>query len=72
VLELCLGDVAIAWPEGWDAPDWLEPRVDIGVDGWESACAELPLSHMGRGPEDDLLFFAAAFAAGRLARTRLA
>jgi Protein of unknown function (DUF3866) len=72
VLELCLGDVAIAWPEGWDAPDWLEPRADIGVDGWESACAELPLSHMGRGPEDDPLFFAAAFAAGRLARTRLA
>jgi hypothetical protein len=71
VLELCLGDVAIAWPEGWDAPDWLEPRADIGVDGWESACAELPLSHMGRGPDEDPLFFAAAFAAGRLAGERL-
>ena len=32
------------------------------------ACAGLPLSHMGRGPDDDPAFFAAAFAAGRLAR----
>ena len=32
-----------------------------------AACAPLPLSHMGRGPDDDPWFFAAAFAAGRLA-----
>jgi hypothetical protein len=30
---------------------------------------DLPLSHMGRGPEEEPSFFAAAFAAGRLART---
>ena len=35
--------------------------------GWEAACAPLPLSHMGRGPAEDPWFFAAAFAAGRLA-----
>ena len=71
VLELCLGEVSVAWPLGWDAPDWLEPRVEVDVDGWESACAGLPLSHMGRSPRDDPLFFAAAFAAGRLASGRL-
>ena len=41
--------------------------------GWEEACAGLPLSHMGRGAEDDPAFFRAAFAAGVVARghTRL-
>jgi hypothetical protein len=68
VLELCLGQVAIAWPTGWEAPAWLEPREEIDVSGWERACEGLPLSHMGRGPKEDPLFFAAAFAAGRLAR----
>jgi hypothetical protein len=72
VLQLCLGEVTVAWPAGWEAPDWLDPRVEVDVGGWESACADLPLSHMGRGPKDDPLFFAAAFAAGRLAGTRLA
>jgi hypothetical protein len=52
VLDLVLGEVA------------------VGEDGagWEDACAGLPLSHMGRGPDEDPAFFAAAFAAGRLAR----
>jgi Protein of unknown function (DUF3866) len=47
--------------------------VEVGEDGdgWEEACAGLPLSHMGRGPSDDPAFFAAAFAAGRLARQAL-
>ena len=67
VLELCLGDVIVPWPAGYDAPPWLEPRVEVDVSGWEEACAGLPLGHMGRGPEEDPLFFAAAFAAGRLA-----
>jgi hypothetical protein len=71
VLRLCLGDVTVAWPAGWEAPDWLEPRADVDAGGWESACAGLPLSHMGRGPKDDPLFFAAAFAAGRLAGSRV-
>lgn len=71
-LMLCLGQVAVAWPRGWEAPGWLEPREEIDVSGWEAACAELPLSHMGRGPEADPLFFAAAFAAGCLARRAVA
>jgi hypothetical protein len=55
VLDLVLGD------------------VDFGEDGegWEDACAGLQLSHMGRGPGEDPEFFAAAFAAGRLARQAL-
>src|SRR6185295_17583345 len=67
VLELCLGDVVIPWPAGYDAPPWLEGRTDVDVTGWEELCADLPLNHMGRGPADDRLFFAAAFAAGRAA-----
>jgi hypothetical protein len=67
VLELCLGDVIAPWPAGQDAPPWLESRVEVDVSGWEEACAGLPLAHMGRGPKEDPLFFAAAFAAGRVA-----
>jgi hypothetical protein len=52
VLELVLGEVAV----GEDG------------QGWEEACAGLPLSHMGRGPGEDPAFFSTAFAAGRLAR----
>lgn len=54
VLALCLGEVVTA------------PK-DAG-DGWEEACADLPLSHMGRGPADDRLFFRSAYAAGVAAR----
>ena len=57
VLDLCLADVLVA--EEADAEDWRD------------ACAGLPLEHMGRGPDDDPSFFAAAFAAGRLARELL-
>jgi uncharacterized protein DUF3866 len=71
VLELCLGDVIAAWPAGYEAPPWLEPRLEVDVSGWEEACAGLPLAHMGRGPQDDPLFFAAAFAAGRVAADRI-
>ena len=35
----------------------------------ESACDGLELSHMGRGPDAEPWFFAAAFAAGTLARS---
>ena len=65
-LALCLDAVQIAWPRGLDRPDDLAV-VEVDVDGWETACAALPLSHMGRGPADDPWFFATAFAAGRLA-----
>ena len=70
VRELCLGDVAAAWPAGRPAPSWLEPRTEVDASGWREACAGLPLSHMGRGPEDDPAFFEAAFAAGLVARPR--
>jgi hypothetical protein len=54
-LDLVLGDV----------------RVGDDGEGWKEAAAGLPLSHMGRGPDDDPAFFASAFAAGRLARELL-
>jgi Protein of unknown function (DUF3866) len=54
VLALCLGEVTVA--EEADAEGWREAR-----DG-------LPLSHMGRGQIEDPAFFAAAYAAGRVAR----
>ncbi len=44
---------------------------DVDVGGWQEACAGLPLSHMGRGPDDDPAFFAAAYAAGKHARSLL-
>ena len=65
-LSLCLGEPRVAWPHGLDPPDGIEV-VEVDVAGWELACAPLPLSHMGRGPGDDPWFFAAAYAAGRLA-----
>ena len=39
---------------------------------WRTACEGLTLRHMGRGPEDDPSFFAAAYAAGVHARSLLA
>jgi hypothetical protein len=42
------------------------------VEGWREACAGLPLSHMGRGPDEDPEFFAAAYAAGVAARELVA
>jgi Protein of unknown function (DUF3866) len=72
VLRLVLGDVTVAWPSGLDAPEWLGEREEVDVSGWREACAGLALEHMGRGPDEDPWFFAAAFAAGRLARTRTA
>jgi hypothetical protein len=55
VLRVCLSNPLV--------PGELEPA------GWREACAGLPLAHMGRGPDDDPEFFAAAFAAGQLARS---
>jgi hypothetical protein len=57
VLALCLGEVTVA-----DESD---------AENWREACDGLPLSHMGRGPDDDPAFFAAAYAAGRAARNML-
>jgi hypothetical protein len=58
ILDLCLADVVVAG--------------DDDAEGWREACAGLPLSHMGRGPDEDPAFFAAAYAAGRAARKLLA
>jgi len=65
-LELCLGGPRVAWPQGLAAPEGVAVE-EVDVTGWETACASLPLEHMGRGPRDDPWFFACAFAAGRLA-----
>jgi hypothetical protein len=71
IMRLCGGRVVLPWPRGWDAADWLQPLERVDASEWERACAGLPLSHMGRGAGDDPVFFAAAFAAGRVARLRL-
>jgi Protein of unknown function (DUF3866) len=60
VESLCLGDVIVAWPDAADA------------SGWQEACAGLPLSFMGRGPDEEPRFFEAAYAAGLLARAEIA
>lgn len=72
ILDLCLGDVIVAWPRGLEAPEWLEPRREVDVDGWHEECGRLPMSHMGRRLEDDPCFFMCAFAAGEVARDTLA
>jgi len=72
VLRLSGDGAVAAWPRGFAAPEWLQPREEVDAADWESACAGLPLSHMGRSPADDPLFFAAAFAAGRVAAARRA
>jgi hypothetical protein len=69
VLQLSRGEVAVAWPEGLDAPAELADVRLVDASGWREACEGLPLSHMGRGPEEEPWFFAAAYAAGRLARS---
>lgn len=68
VVELTVADAAVAWPAGVEAPGWLTRRDEVPAGGWREACAGLPLEHMGRGPEDDPLFFESAYAAGVLAR----
>ena len=70
-LTLCLGAAAVAWPAGLPHPESLPGRAtlrEVDASGWQAACAGLPLAHMGRGPTEDPDFFAAAYAAGRLAR----
>jgi Protein of unknown function (DUF3866) len=56
----------VAWPAGcpFDPPEAAEV---VDVADWREACDGLPLASMGRGADDDPWFFAAAFAAGRLA-----
>jgi hypothetical protein len=68
VLRLLAGACEVAWPAGCPVADPPDGAVEVDVTGWEAACEGLPLFHMGRGPDDDPWFFAAAFAAGRRAR----
>ena len=68
-LELALARPAVAWPRGLDVPPGLGSVELVDADGWREACAGLPLHTMGRGPDDDPWFFAAAYAAGKLARS---
>jgi Protein of unknown function (DUF3866) len=69
VLSLCGGSYDIPWPAGCPVESPIaEGATEVDVAGWQEACAQLPLEQMGRGPDDDPWFFAAAFAAGRLAR----
>jgi uncharacterized protein DUF3866 len=69
-LELIGEPSVVAWPGGLEPPAGVEGLEVVDVSGWREACAELPLSHMGRGVDDDPWFFAAAYAAGVLARAR--
>ncbi len=69
VLDLVQGPVKVAWPAGLDVPAELGPVEVVDASPWRAACEGLPLSHMGRGPDEEPWFFAAAFAAGQLARS---
>jgi hypothetical protein len=71
-LRLILGDRDVAWPAGLAHDARLGDVIEVGVEGWRDVCANLSLTHMGRQADDDPWFFAAAFAAGRLARTLVA
>ena len=66
VLSLWGPSFHVPWPSGCPISHPIaEGATEVDVTGWREACRDLPLSHMGRGPEDDPWFFAAAFAAGR-------
>jgi hypothetical protein len=68
VVQLGPGEAVVAWPAGAPQPEGLRVE-EVDVTGWEDACSGLPLLHMGRGPGDDPVFFAAAYAAGVYARS---
>jgi hypothetical protein len=68
VLSLWGGPVALPWPQGCPIEHRVVEGADlVDVSDWRDACEEVPLSHMGRGADEDPWFFAAAFAAGRFA-----
>ena len=71
VSELVGGGVAVAWPAELELPPELPAVEAVDASGWREACAGLPLSHMGRGQDEEPSFFAAAYAAGVLARSRV-
>jgi Protein of unknown function (DUF3866) len=67
VLALARAAPRVPWPSGLERPQELAAAEAVDVTGWEEACCALPLSFMGRGRDEEPRFFAAAFAAGRLA-----
>ena len=70
VLSLWAGSYEVAWPQGCPVEDSIsEGATEVDVSDWREVCDGLRLSHMGRGPDEDPWFIAAAFAAGRLAAT---
>jgi Protein of unknown function (DUF3866) len=72
VLSLAGETCRVAWPSGCPIRHELSEKADaVDVSDWKEACAGLALMHMGRGPDEDPWFFAAAFAAGRLAKSLL-
>ena len=69
ILSVWRGATHLAWPRGCPIEHPVAgDACEVDVDDWREACDGLPLAHMGRGPDDDPWFFAAAFAAGRHAR----
>jgi hypothetical protein len=72
ILSLVGSACQVAWPSGcpFERPAGVE-LTDVAVEGWLEACDGLELVHMGRRPDEDPWFFAAAFAAGRCARALL-
>jgi hypothetical protein len=69
ILSLTGADVTIPWPAGCPVDDPVAARAEVvDVEAWRDACDGLPLSHMGRGTDEDPWFFAASFAAGVVAR----
>jgi hypothetical protein len=70
ILSVSPAEVVRPWPAGCplSEPDGSDV---VDVTAWRDACEGLPLAHMGRGPDEDPWFFAAAFAAGAAARRML-
>lgn len=72
VLSLLAVGAESAWPAGSPIDMPAQARTtEVDAADWREACAGLTLGHMGRGPDDDPWFFATAYAAGRLARSRV-
>jgi len=69
VLSLLLEPVVVAAPEGWEEQGAADERhhwrrAPVDLDGYR--VSGLPASTMGRGLDDDALFFAAAVSGGRV------
>src|SRR6478672_1213008 len=69
VLSLLLEPVVVAAPEGWEEEGAADARhhwrrAPVDLDGYR--VSGLPASTMGRGLDDDALFFAAAVSGGRV------